>query len=76
MAVTIRLFGALDVTVTESDWDYLCSRRFFSDNPPADEVEAEFISGTGITPKKTSEWKDASERFGRYISDLREISRL
>ena len=69
----IRLFGKLDISISESDWTYLCNHRFFNDNPSIDEIEAEFVSGTGITSKKIDKWEKASEKFSEYINDLREI---
>lgn len=54
-------------------WDYLCNFRFFSSNPSDKEIEAEFISGTGITKNKPQLWSEANSRFVSYIEELRQI---
>ena len=84
MRIKIRLFEKLDIFISESDWDFLCNHRFFTDTPSIDEIDAEFVSGTVITSKKISELqaskmvdtegKNASEKFSEYIHDLRKIN--
>lgn len=72
----LLLFQVLHVTVAKDDWDYLCKRRFFTDAPSTEQIEAEFVTGTGITPNKKHLWDNASELFAEYIQDLREIQQL
>lgn len=69
----IVLFEKLDVNISDEDWFFLCKARFFSNNPPIEDIEAEFVSGTGITPNKRKLWVEASNRFHDYIADLRDI---
>ena len=45
----------------------------FSENPAIDEIQAEFVSGTGITKNKKHLWENANEKFLEYIKDLKEI---
>ena len=71
--VTIRLFNELDVKVSREDWRFMCQNRFFTDNPDEEVIQAEFVSGTGITENKKNLWGQASNRFTEYIEDLREI---
>jgi len=76
-AKIIRLFdGNLMVTVSASDWDYMCKHRFCTDDPSEEDIRAEFVTGTGITSKRTNLWPEASIRFHEYVDDLREISKL
>jgi len=72
----IRLFDGLQFYVSEDDWNFMCKNRFFSENPPMDEVQAEFVTGTGITKSKKDLWNQASSRFADYVDDLREICSL
>ena len=71
----ITFWDDLTIHVSPDDWDYLCINRFFSDNPAYDEIQAEFVTGTGITPNKKHLWKEADMRFAEYIQDLREIKK-
>ena len=70
----ITLFGELNISITEEDWKFLCIARFFSDNPTIEDIEAEFVSGTGITPNKKEKWELASELFHEYVADLRDMN--
>lgn len=74
--IRLIFFEELTVEVSEDDWDFLCKNRLFSNNPSQEDLRAEFVSGTGITPNKRHLWSQASERFAEYIQDLREISCL
>ena len=73
---TIILFSNLTFEVSAEDWDFLCKYRFFSDNPSEEQIQAEFVSGTGITKNKIHLWRKASERFSEYVADLRDIMQL
>ena len=65
--------NSLTINIPEEDWIYLCNNRFFTDHPEHNIIQAEFVTGTGITPKKKNLWNQATERFIDYINDLREI---
>ena len=75
-AKELVLFDELVVVISEEDWDFMCRNRFFSENPDEEELQAEFVSGTGITTDRKHLWSRVSERFSEYIRDLREISCL
>lgn len=64
------------LTISDIDWDFLCKNRFFTDAPLKEEIQAEFVSGTGITQNKPHLWKEANKRFAEYIEDLREIQQM
>jgi len=72
----ITLFNNLDIKVSIDDWEFMCKNRFFTDTPSEEHIQAEFVSGTGITKNKVHLWGKASKRFAEYISDLREIQEL
>lgn len=72
----IILFEKLNVEVSDENWNFLCQNRFFTDNPSYENIECEFISGTGITEKKKELWPLASLRFTEYVEDLKEIQQL
>ncbi len=42
----------LPINVSNEDWQFLCSKVFYNDNPTIEDIEMEFVTGTGITPKK------------------------
>lgn len=69
----ITFWNELTVHISPDDWDFLCKNRFLSDNPSLDEVQAEFVSGTGISPNKKHLWNEADARFAEYVQELREI---
>ncbi len=69
----ITFWNELTVHISPNDWDFLCKNRFLSDNPSLDEIQAEFVSGTGISPNKKHLWNEADTRFAEYIQELREI---
>ena len=71
----IILFNSLKINISETDWQYLCNYRFFTTTPSDETVQAEFVSGTGITSRKKHLWKEADKRFAEYIEDLREINK-
>ncbi len=74
---TIKLFeDKLTVKVSAENWQYLCENRFLSDNPSQEDIQSEFVSGTGISRRNPERWALASESFAEYIDDLREISSL
>ncbi len=66
----------LTIDVSDDDWEFLCTHRFYSRNPGEEWIRIEFVTGTGITPNKRELWGDASDRFHDYIDDLRAISKL
>lgn len=72
----IILFHQMILTISDIDWDFLCKNRFFTDDPLKEEIQAEFVSGTGITQNKPHLWKEAEKRFAEYIEDLREIQQM
>ena len=70
----IKLFdNKMILKISKEDWQFLCENRLFSNYPSIDEVEAEFVVGTGITKTKQYLWVNASKYFSEYIQDLREI---
>ena len=66
----------LVIDIPISEWWFLCEKRFFTDEPEDELIEAEFVTGTGITSDSTQLWNEASQRFLDYIADLREIQKL
>lgn len=72
----IRLYDALDVEISDDDWDFLCNVRFFTDTPTYDEIETEFLAGTFITENKKHLGDVASSKFAEYIADLRSMNPL
>lgn len=73
----INLFnGQLIINISEEDWAFLCENRFFTDSPEIDSIEADFITGTGITSTAEEKWSNASDKFKDYIDDLRDIMGL
>ncbi len=75
-AITILLWNALPLHITQEDWDFLCSQRLFTNTPDLEDIEAEFVSGTGITENKQELWAKADMSFAAYIEDLRKILAL
>ncbi len=74
---TITVFdGRLSFDITLDDWEYLCKKRFYTYNPDPESIEAEFVTGTGITSSKLNLWVEAADRFSEYVADLREIKSL
>ena len=70
----IKLFdNKMILKISKEDWQFLCQNRLFSNNPPIDVIEAEFVVGTGITKNKKFLWGNASKCFSEYIKDLRNI---
>ena len=73
----LRLFdNQLKLSVSAEDWDYLCENVFYSDDPDIDDVESEFVTGTGVTPRKVDLWPEASKRFASYVDELRVVKSL
>ncbi len=70
------LFDELIITIPKSYWDYMVTYRFGGDNPSYEEIQAEFVSGTGITASKRALWNEANRRFLEYIEDLMNISKM
>jgi hypothetical protein len=54
---------------------FLCKNRFFTDNPSANIVQAEFVTGTGITAKTKNLW-EKRQYCSMNIEDLKEIQKL
>ena len=73
MITLTGIFDGLVLSVSEENWAYLCTHRFFSDEPTIEEIRAEFVSGTGITEEKKDRWTNADDDFCQYIEDLKEI---
>lgn len=70
----VKLFNnQMILNISEEDWYFLCLNRLFSDTPSLDEIEAEFVTGTGITQNKPLLWNEADKMFSEYINDLRDI---
>ena len=40
--VSFRLYDKFDISVPAKDWGFLCQKRWFTDKPSQEEVEAEF----------------------------------
>lgn len=74
--INITLFSNLQISISHKDWDFLCENRFFTDSPTIDDIQREFVTGTGITPDKKYLWNNASELFAEYIDDLRDIQKI
>ena len=74
--ITKKFFNSIVVNISDDDWDFLCKKRFFTNNPTDEDVCAEFVTGTGITPNKPQLWNEADQRFSEYIKDLRKICSL
>lgn len=62
--------------ISEEDWIFLCQNCLFSENPTIEDIQTEFVVGTGITQNKPLLWKEADKMFSEYIQDLREIQQL
>ena len=74
---TIKIFdNQLVFEISYKDWCYLCNNIFYTFEPNQDDIEAEFVTGTGITPKKKESWGGASTKFTEYINNLRTIKSL
>lgn len=70
----INLFdNQITLNISEEHWEYLCKYRFFSEQPAIEEIQAEFVTGTGITRNKPLLWEYANTRFSEYVEDLKEI---
>lgn len=69
-------YDTISVTIQDQDWKFLCDHRFFSDHPQLEDVQAEFVSGTGITPNTPERWKEASKCFADYVAELRDIKKM
>lgn len=61
------LFNKIELKISKTDLDFLCEKRFFTDKPTLEDIQSEFVTGTGITPNKAHLWKDASKRFHEYV---------
>ena len=73
---TYIIFNEIALTISDDDLDYLCKQRFFTDNPTIEDIQREFVTGTGITPNKKHLWSEANMRFKNYIDELRDIQKL
>ena len=69
-------FDALELHISNEDWTFLCECRLFSSNPAIEDIQSEFVTGTGITQNKKELWPRADELSAEYISDLREIRNM
>ncbi len=75
--IRIKVFE-LSVLVEKADWDYLCKYRFFTNKPSEEQIECEFVTGTGITPNKKELLVSdiATKYFADYIKELKEVQSL
>ena len=73
---TYKFYDCIEVNISNDDWNYLCENRWFTKTPDAEDVRAEFVSGTGITPNKPNLWDKASEYFHNYVIELQEIHKM
>lgn len=69
-------YNCIELNISNEDWIYLCKNRWHTDSPQMDDVRAEFISGTGITPNTPDMWQKADEAFHDYINELRELQKI
>lgn len=73
----INLFdGNVRFLISYKDWEFLCNTRFFTDNPSEQLIQAEFVTGTGITSNTPELWKNAGNDFMDYIDYLRNVQNL
>lgn len=73
----MTLFRELTVRVSEENWEYLCTNRFFSDTPSEADIQAEFTLGTGIAESNRHLFSEceAALLFANYIRGLMEEDR-
>lgn len=74
--IKAELFSGLILNISDEDWKYMCNNRFFTREPTREMIQAEFVSGTGITGKKKDLWDKASDAFAEYVMDLRQVQDL
>lgn len=68
--VYFRLYDKFDIFLPIKDWDFLCKKRWFSDNPDTEIAEAEF----GLYGARNAEDNNqAVECVKRCVTDLRDI---
>ncbi len=46
------LFNTIELNISDDDFDFLCKHRFHTNNPSLEDVEKEFVKGTGIYPRQ------------------------
>ena len=68
--------GRLTVHVSDEDWEFFCNKRILNQNPSTEDIECEFVTGTGIIPSRKDLWSKADTLFAEYIEDLREFSKI
>ena len=69
--VTFNLYGKFDITISTSNWEYMCHNRWFNENPEQEVVEAEFgICGA----RKARNTDEATKIVLDTIYMLRDIS--
>ncbi|MBQ9277969.1 MAG: hypothetical protein IJ224_04970 [Lachnospiraceae bacterium] len=71
--ISLKLFDELIIIINYDDWMFMCKNRFGTETPSYEEIQAEFVTGTGITKNKRELWREANARFTEYINDLKEI---
>ena len=72
----VVLFEQLTLNVPDEDWEFMCKYRFFTQNPSQEDIQAEFVTGTGITKNKPHMWNEAGKRFSEYVDNLRDIQKM
>lgn len=70
------IYNCIELSISDEDWDYLCQNRWFTTKPELEDIKAEFISGTGISPSKEHLWDKASILFHEYVTDLKDIQKM
>lgn len=73
---TFKFYDNITLNINDEDWEFLCKNRLFTDSPAYEDIRAEFVSGTGITPNKSHLWEKSDELFHKYIEELREIQKF
>ena len=66
----------MTLNVPDEDWEFMCKYRFFTQNPSEEDIQAEFVTGTGITKNKPHMWNEAGKRFSEYVDNLRDIQKM
>lgn len=69
-------YNCIELSISNEDWDYLCQNRWFTNEPEFEDIRAEFVSGTGITPNKKHLWEKATILFHEYVVDLMEVQKM
>lgn len=68
--VSFKVYDKFDITISMKDWKFMCQKRWFTNRPYKDEVEAEF-GLYGARNAKTSE--EAFQCVKECIEDLKSV---